>query len=117
MSSDSQKIRFFRGQIPSFACRPGCHDCCGPVLTSSEEAARLPQKSEAEHQAALDDLQCVHLGPQGCQVYAERPLICRLFGTTAQLPCPNGLGPETPTAPRIERQIQRFFNEARHVLV
>lgn len=117
MRSDSQKIRFFRGQIPSFACRPGCHDCCGPVLTSSEEAARLPVKSEAEHAAALVELQCVHLGAQGCQVYAERPLICRLFGTTPKLPCPNGLGPEQMTPPRVARQIQRFFTEARHVLV
>ncbi len=117
MHSDSQKIRFFRGQIPNFACRPGCHDCCGPVLTSSTEAARLPQKSAAEHAAAQADWRCVHLGPNGCQVYAERPLVCRLFGTTAQRPCPNHLGPAQPTAPHIEEQIQRFFRETRHVLV
>ena len=37
--------------------------------------------------AALAGLNCVHLGPQGCQVYDQRPLICRLFGTTPRMPC------------------------------
>lgn len=44
--------------------------------------SRLPVKSDAEHEAALNELNCVHLGPNGCEVYHERPLICRLFGTT-----------------------------------
>lgn len=113
----SQKIRFFRSRIPAFACTPGCHDCCGPVMTSTHEMSRLPVKSDAEHDAALTDLSCPHLGSQGCQVYAERPLICRLFGTTPRLPCPNGNRPEEMVDPEIDRQIQRFFVETRHVLV
>ena len=117
MTHNSQKIRFFRERIPSFECIPGCHDCCGPVTTSSEEMARLPVKSTAEHAAALVDLSCPHLGENGCQVYAERPLICRLFGTTPQLACPNGKRPEVLLDPRIEQQIHRFFQETRQVLV
>lgn len=77
----------------------------------------MPVKSEAEHDAALANLDCVHLGPQGCQVYAERPLICRLFGTTPRLACPNGCGPEELIAPQIEQQIYAFFAESRQVLV
>ncbi|WP_159673070.1 YkgJ family cysteine cluster protein [Andreprevotia sp. IGB-42] len=117
MSPDSQKIRFFRSRIPAFACKPGCHDCCGPVTTSSEEMARLPVKTAAEHAQALDDLSCPHLGPHGCEVYGERPLICRLFGTTPALPCPNGCGPEEMTEPDVVAQIHRFFRETRQVLV
>jgi hypothetical protein len=94
MSCNSQKIRDLRRQIPSFECVPGCHDCCGPVTTSSEEMARLPRKTAAEQEAALNELNCVHLGPNGCTVYEERPLICRLFGTTPTLPCPNGRRPD-----------------------
>ncbi|RLA25054.1 MAG: YkgJ family cysteine cluster protein, partial [Gammaproteobacteria bacterium] len=30
MTKNDQKIRFFRERIPSFACKEGCHDCCGP---------------------------------------------------------------------------------------
>ena len=78
-----------REQIPSFECVKGCHDCCGPVTASSEEMSRLPVKSDAEHDAALEHLNCVHLGPDGCTVYEDRPLICRLFGTTPSMACPS----------------------------
>lgn len=117
MTGNSEKIRFFRNRIPAFACQPQCHDCCGPVTTSSEEMSRLPVISAAAHAAALADLSCPHLGSNGCQVYAERPLICRLFGTTPRLACPNGKRPEKMLEPRIEQQIQRFFAETRQVLV
>lgn len=77
----------------------------------------LPVKSDAEHEAVLAELNCPHLGSNGCQVYADRPLICRLFGTTPRLACPNGKRPEVMIAPHIERQIQCFFMETRQVLV
>jgi Fe-S-cluster containining protein len=79
--------------------------------------ARLPVKSDADHAAALADLSCPHLGDQGCQVYAERPLICRLFGTTPRLACPNGKRPDAMIDPRIEQRIDRYFTETRQVLV
>lgn len=117
MTSTSQQIRFFRARIPAFACQPGCHDCCGPVTTSSEEMSRLPVKSAAEHQAALEALSCPHLGEHGCEVYAERPLICRLFGTTPRLACPNGCRPAQLVDPMVEARIYRFFRENRQVLL
>ena len=117
MTSNSQKVRFFRRHIPSFECMPGCHDCCGPVTTSAEEMAWLPVKSDAEHAAALAALSCPHLGDKGCQVYAERPLICRLFGTTPRLACPNGMRPAEMIDARIERQIYRYLADTRQVLV
>ncbi len=117
MSPDSQTLRFLQRRIPAFECEPGCHDCCGPVTASGEEMARLPVKSDAEHAAALDQLSCPHLGEKGCQVYAERPLICRLFGTTPRLACPKGKRPVTMIDPDIEQQIYRYFEATRHVLV
>jgi len=117
MSQTSQKIRFFRSRIPSFECIPGCHDCCGPVTTSTEEISRLPLKSDEQHAAALADLSCPHLGQKGCQVYLERPLICRLFGTTPSLACPHGRRPEMMIDVEIEQKIYGFFKEVRHVLV
>lgn len=117
MHSNSQKIRFFRSRIPGFECIPGCHDCCGPVTTSSEEMARLPRKNAAEHEAALAALSCPHLGDKGCQVYSERPLICRLFGTTESLPCPHDRHPEVLTDPDIEAQIHQYMRDTRQVLV
>ncbi len=117
MTGNIHKVRFFRTRIPDFECIPGCHDCCGPVTTSTVEMARLPVKTEAEHAAALAELNCPHLGERGCTVYAERPLICRLFGTTPRLACPHGRRPEGFIDPEIERQVFAYFESARHVLV
>ncbi|MBU1225008.1 MAG: YkgJ family cysteine cluster protein [Gammaproteobacteria bacterium] len=117
MTPNSQTIRFLRKRIPAFECEPGCHDCCGPVTASSEEMARLPVKSDAAHATALAELSCPHLGKNGCQVYAERPLICRLFGTTPRLACPKGKRPEVMIEPAIEEHIYRYFEATRQVLV
>lgn len=117
MTLNNKKLIFFREHIPSFECVPECHDCCGPVTTSSIEMARLPVKSDAEHNAALADLTCPHLGEHGCEVYGERPLICRLFGTTSTLRCPRGKRPEIMIDPQIEEQIHQFMVQTRQVLV
>lgn len=117
MNNNSQIIARLREQIPTFECVEGCHDCCGPVTTSSDEMARLPVKSDAEHDAALKEFNCVHLGKHGCEVYNERPLICRLFGTTPNMPCPNGRRPEKMVEPSVERQVNHFIANTRQVLV
>jgi hypothetical protein len=57
------------------------------------------------------------LGPSGCTVYDERPLICRLFGTTKTLPCPNGRAPVELIHPRVEKQIHEYMASTRQVLV
>ncbi|HEY9103149.1 YkgJ family cysteine cluster protein [Chitinimonas sp.] len=117
MTDHRQTIRFLRQRIPSFECLPGCHDCCGPVMASSTELAYLPERSEAEHEAALRELSCPHLGEHGCQAYAERPLICRLFGTTQRLACPHGRRPATMVAPEVEEAVFHYFRQSRQVLV
>jgi len=117
MTNNSQKIRFFRERIPTFACTPGCHDCCGPVTASSEEVSRLPEKTDQEHEQALAELNCPYLGKHGCEVYDERPLICRLFGTTPRMPCPNNQAPEQMIDERIEKKIHDFLAESRQVLL
>lgn len=98
-------------------CIVGCHDCCGPVLASPEEVARLPAKTDQEHETALADYNCVYLGEHGCQVYNERPLICRLFGTTPRLPCPNGKRPVYMVDSRTEQEIDLFLANRRKVLL
>ena len=112
-----EQVDALRRQIPAFRCKPGCHDCCGPVTASSEEVWRLPVKTDAEHEAALAAFNCVHLGVNGCEVYEERPLICRLFGTTPTLACPHGCGPETPIASDVETQVHQLIASTRQVLV
>ncbi len=117
MTMNEFKIHFFREQIPAFSCTPGCHDCCGPVTASSEEVAQLPIKSEAEHAIALADLSCPYLGENGCEVYDDRPLICRLYGTTPSMLCPHGQKPEQMIDSRIEQKIHDFHAQTRQVLL
>jgi uncharacterized protein len=114
---NAQKIQFFRARIPNFECIPGCHDCCGPVTASSAEMFALPVVSDAQHAAALDGLHCPHLAKNGCTVYAERPLICRVFGTTPRLPCPHGRRPAQMIDGKLDAQIQAFFMSTRQVLL
>ncbi|KAF1718765.1 YkgJ family cysteine cluster protein [Pseudoxanthomonas wuyuanensis] len=117
MTPNHRKLEDLRRRIPSFTCIVGCHDCCGPVTASSEEVARLPVKTEAEHEAALAELSCPYLGQHGCEVYAERPLICRLFGTTPRLLCPNGKRPVYMIDTRTESEIHQFLATTRQVLL
>lgn len=117
MNNNREIIAYLRESIPVFECVKGCHDCCGPVTTSSEEMSRLPVKSDAEHEAALNEYNCVHLGPNGCEVYEERPLICRLFGTTPRMACPNGCRPTEMVDLKIERQVHYFIRNTRQILV
>lgn len=117
MNTNREIIAYLRERIPTFECTKGCHDCCGPVTTSSEEMSRLPFKSDAAHDAALAEFNCVHLGPHGCTVYEERPLICRLFGTTPNMPCPNGCKPDVMIDPKVEKMIHYYIRNTRQVLV
>lgn len=117
MNNNRKIIARLREDIPSFECVPGCHDCCGPVTASSEEMSRLPVKTDAEHAKALSHFDCVHLGPAGCTVYDERPLICRIFGTTPNMPCPNGRRPDVMVKTEIEQQVHRYIATTRQVLV
>ena len=117
MNANFRTLDDLRSRIPSFKCVVGCHDCCGPVTASSEEMSRLPVKSAAEHDKALAALSCPHLGAHGCEVYGERPLICRLFGTTPNLPCPNGMRPLYMIDSATEAEIHAFLQRTRQVLV
>ena len=86
-------IRALRRRIPAFECEPGCHDCCGPVPFTGWEWKRLCKDMQ---DCILTDLNCPFLGPQGCKIYSERPILCRLFGAvdTPRLICPKGRRPE-----------------------
>ena len=117
LTANDQKIGDLRQRIPSFKCIVGCHDCCGPVTASSEEVARLPVKTDAEHETALADYNCVYLGKHGCEVYNERPLICRLFGTTPRLLCPNGKRPVYMIDRQTDQEIDQFLKQTRQVLL
>lgn len=115
--TNTDLIESLRDKIPTFRCIVGCHDCCGPVTASSEEVARLPVKTASEHERALSELSCPYLGSSGCEVYAERPLICRLFGTSPRMPCPNGMRPVYMVDDATEQAVHSFLARTRQILI
>ena len=48
-------------------------------VTSGEFAARHTDQGLGVHLTRRDDGACEFLGPQGCTVHADRPLVCRLY--------------------------------------
>lgn len=90
--------------LPTIACKGLCYACCGPIILTQAEYARLPQTPAmlGFPEGRLSDPvillkpkegteECVHLTEEKrCAVYANRPLICRLWGVAEGMECPYG---------------------------
>jgi Fe-S-cluster containining protein len=73
-------------------CKGLCADACGPIGCTREEADRMRQASGFG--LTVDaTLTCGYLSKGRCSVYAVRPLVCRLYGAAAGLPCAFGCTP------------------------
>jgi hypothetical protein len=84
------KLAELRARIPDgFRCVDDCVGCCGPVLHSALEQARIDAIGGVK-QAGPGICDCHYLRGKACGIYAERPLMCRLYGNTPLLPCPYG---------------------------
>lgn len=85
-----QRLEGLYAKIPKVKnCKTGCSDCCGPVPWSIVEAARA---GSGPHLPAAGCMDCPHSTPRGCNIYTDRPLMCRLFATVKDpmLTCPHG---------------------------
>jgi Fe-S-cluster containining protein len=77
MSSEGKRILDLRRYIPSVSgCPKDCHRCCGPVPFSRWERSRIKDKRTAK------GIACPYVGKSGCEIYEDRPILCRLFGTS-----------------------------------
>ncbi len=81
--------------IPSFICRPGCSDCCGPHPWTKAEHERIAAWLAERGRPLLraTGLDCPYIENGRCSIYEVRPFICRLYGTVEGLRCPHGCGP------------------------
>lgn len=93
--SDASKLKDLYKAVPSFNCKPGCSDCCGPVPVASAEWEKIKL---VKRQSGVDCLSCDYLVDNKCSVYEDRPFLCRLFGATAdsKMSCKHGCGPSKP---------------------
>lgn len=104
-----KKIDGLLSGLPTFECKEGCFDCCGPVELSRLEYMRCVQASGRTAEDIKQQMQnnlkqgiyaCPLLNAETgrCTVYDVRPAICRLFGAVkGELLCPHGYAPESST--------------------
>jgi len=94
-------IKRLRKQIPTFECIPGCTDCCGPVHAAPWEESQIEKHTgKAAKLNRLPSpglcLRCPYSLNGNCEIYDDRPIICRLFGTIdePEMLCPHGRRPK-----------------------
>jgi hypothetical protein len=85
-------------QLPPLACRGLCgHSCAQHVDAGPLERRRVAQRG-VDLDAPTADGACPALshalGGAVCSVHEVRPMVCRLWGVAASMPCPHGCLPE-----------------------
>lgn len=114
-------------KVPSFDCKQGCSDCCGPIMMSKLEWSRItdrlvngaPPPSEVQNFGdkvliSTASLTCPLLKHGRCSVYEIRPMICRIFGASedAMLKCGHGCGAARPLSAKNTSEMLIQVNEA-----
>ena len=95
-------------KIPKFECAKGCNKCCGIVPVVPQEAKNLNLKNVKL--LPHSGLTCKFTSKNGCTVYENRPLLCRLFGVVQTMACTCGGKPERLLTSEEENQlIQAYF--------
>jgi hypothetical protein len=89
-------------QVPDVGCKGLCVDACGPIdggprelVRMARAGVRLPPREIAIRRMAStpDNYECPALKDGRCSTYAARPMICHLWGSSEDLPCPYGCRP------------------------
>ena len=87
-------------EIPKHTNCINCGGCCGPVVVSKKELAKikrfvnemdLSERNRLKNQNH-DELTCQFRDDKlkRCAIYPVRPLTCKLFGVTKGMSCDNG---------------------------
>lgn len=92
MSTPNDPLDALFAQVPEVNCKGLCTRACGPLLMSRAEEQRIIA-ADGSAPAALPNNQCDKLRNGRCTVYADRPLICRLYGAVRKMQCPHGCRP------------------------
>lgn len=100
-----KQLRQLYKEIPSFSCLLGCTGCCGPIPFTSSEWSRVRDKKKAS------GIDCPYSLQGRCDIYDERPFICRLFGASEDLKCPRGCRPDKPLSVEKTRQLMRKYRK------
>lgn len=92
--------------IPHIDCKKKCAAYCGPIALSGAEYRRLgspPARGSVDDTFFLQPQnrkgECPVLQNGRCSRYANRPILCRLWGVVPAMPCPHGCRAERILTP------------------
>ena len=89
-----QALEALYAQVPMIACQRLCTHSCGPIGMTYLEATLIRQATTLPMTVKSQSITCPLLRRGACMVYHYRPMICRLWGVIASLPCPHACRPE-----------------------
>lgn len=88
-----RELEAIYASLPAVPCTGRCHESCSFIGVLPVERTRM-QHCGIEPPDVID-APCRHLSFAGrCNIHADRPLVCRLYGATPKLTCPFGCEPE-----------------------
>ena len=85
--SRKAKLDALYREIPEIECKGTCANQC----TSQVPFLKIEAKRTGNKKARGPD--CPHLEDGRCRVHPIRPLLCRIWGVSIQMPCPYGCRP------------------------
>lgn len=88
-----RELEAIYASLPDVPCTGRCHESCSFIGVLPVERTRMRHHGIEPPQ--ITDAPCRHLTfANRCNVHADRPLVCRLYGATPKLTCPFGCVPE-----------------------
>ena len=95
--SEGKRIKLLEKQyarIPKIQCKGLCHEACGPIAATELEVKRVEELAGKKLDLTMDLTCSLLTADKKCAGYANRPLVCRIFGASKHLRCPHGCEPE-----------------------
>lgn len=113
---DKQLQRLYK-KIPAFECKKDCADCCGIIPWSVPEQKKVAGSPLNWSElfpgtlTPIGGIDCPFSGKGLCDVYENRPLVCRLFGAveSKRMICPHGCGPSKKLTERQGKKIMSQY--------
>lgn len=68
-----------------------------------------PEWNKLKDQRSIENIHCPYIGEPGCDIYHDRPIMCRLFGTVENLRCPHGYRPKKLLTVQEGKEIRKEY--------
>lgn len=99
MNGRAKRLHKVYAKVPALECKGLCTDSCTGISMRLSERKHLlrtlggPPVPHFLARGFQGHRVCPLLRQGRCTVYHDRPMICRLYGVVADMPCPHGCQP------------------------